>query len=464
MLLPRLIIADEHRAGKLSSGVLIASVLKAFGYKLKPYVGNVDDTTLCALQAVCGQPVTMIDPTLCEAEANVKWLFQSTASPDCINFILVNLGHAVDADTPIRVSKECALLSKWLDCGVIPVIAADASSSITVNKTSQVVAQLEKGGGRAIAFLFRAVLNSREFELVDREVGRRFSVSSIGFMSETAERPSPKLLDLVTSNVKSALLPIKSVSLQLKNNDQMICWPVFYALSLSAPDMARQPALAKPIDEAGKVNIAVIKNPITSLGGDGTERLMKILGCNIVDVSLDGRISQNVAIHGVYVPYGLTHIALEKLLGNRYLKALLSKAAGGMSFLLAEGPSAALFGERIKLPSGVELDGLGLFRFECAFSNISLGSHKKFTAKSKKANPLISGSQEWVYGYTSSTAAFNGTRVEEETARDECWELSDSPNSKPVRRDGWAKHKMLATSMRIEPWGTPETFARWLNS
>jgi hypothetical protein len=59
-----LIIADEQRPGKIMSGVLIANVLKNMGYKLRLFLGNVDELSLRILQLTCNQPVTLLDPTL----------------------------------------------------------------------------------------------------------------------------------------------------------------------------------------------------------------------------------------------------------------------------------------------------------------------------------------------------------------------------------------------------------------
>ncbi|MDR3280846.1 MAG: hypothetical protein LBT23_10070, partial [Synergistaceae bacterium] len=66
MNLPRLIIADEQRPGKIMSGVLIAAALRNMGYKLRLFLGNVDEISLRLLQLICNQPVTLLDPTLCD--------------------------------------------------------------------------------------------------------------------------------------------------------------------------------------------------------------------------------------------------------------------------------------------------------------------------------------------------------------------------------------------------------------
>ncbi|MDR3322002.1 MAG: hypothetical protein LBS93_06085 [Synergistaceae bacterium] len=458
MILPRLIIADEYRSGKIPSGVLIAAALKEMGYKLKLFVGSADESTLRSLQVVCNQPVTLLDPILCDGQPNLRWLFQSVASPDCMNLILTSLGGRMLEDSPFKVPRECMLLSDWLDCEILPVIYSDASSTLTVRSVAEVLRQIEENGRMVHSILFRSILNIREYELVDREAGRQFTAFSIGYLPNSMERDAPPLTSLCGEASNQAVLPIRSAARQAKGMEQMLNWPIFRALSLAASVWPLQPSLSEPISDKGKVNIAVVRHPALTLGGDGTEHLMRVLGCNVVDVPLEGNITHNVPIHGVYLPHGLAYMALPKFFSNLYLKTMLTRGSTGHSFLFAEGGSSSVLGERIIMPEGKgEGRGFGVLPFNSFFKRAAFGVPRKTRAVSRRANPLISGSRECVWGYSSENYSLMPSEDGEP-----CWDVADSLDSKKSSHDGWCNNRILATAMRLEPWSTPETFRRWL--
>lgn len=465
MNLPRLIIADESRPGKIPAGVLIAAILKDMGYKLKLFMGNIDETSMRVLQLLCNQPVTLLNPTLCDGRSNLRWLFQQAASPDCLNLILTNLGGRWSEDTAFRVPRDCFKLADWLDCEMIPIVYSDTSSVIAVRTLTEILKQFERVDDvrmRIHAIIFRSVLNNREFELLDREVGRQLTAMSIGSIPQMIERDHPLITDLCSENANSAILPMKSAAVQLKSMDKQIDWAVLSALSQVSMDWTPQPRLTEPITDQGLVNIAVIRHPALTLGGDGTEHLFRTLGCNVVDIPLDGQPTQNVPIHGVYIPHGLGYMTLKHFFSNLYVKTLLGRGVSGQSFLLAEGGAAPILGDKVFLPSayggGGEGRGFGALPYDSRYTSASFRSPLKMVATSrKKRNPLLSGSQEWAWGYTSSSL-----QIVQKDGDEACWNISENLQTKPSGLDGWTKGRMLASCMRIEPWSTPETFRRWL--
>jgi len=460
--LPRLIIADEQRPGKIMSGVLIASALRNMGYKLRLFMGGVDEISLRLLQLICNQPVTILDPTMCDGRANLRWLFQQAASPDCLNLVLTSLGGRWTEDSPFRIPKECALLAEWLESEMVPVLFSDASSTLTARTLGEVMNSLQKNNDLTVrSVLFRSVLNDREFELVDREAGRQFTMITIGSMPRNMDRDTPLLTDLFFEDASRAVFPIKAAALQLMNMDYQVSWPVFSALANLNTNWTPQPKLCQPITDSGKVNIAVIRHETLTLGGDGTEHLLRALGCNVVEVPLDGKIVHNVPIHGVYIPHGPAYMALPKFFSNIYLKTMLARASNGNSFMLAEGGSAPVLGDKIILPPGHAGGGagrgFGILPYDSAYQSATSGVPQKSVAFRKKLNPLISGSQEWVWGYSSPSLA-----LEPKSPDDECWETKESPEGKQSSADGWCKGRILASSMRLEPWSAPASFRRWL--
>jgi cobyrinic acid a,c-diamide synthase len=444
------------------SGVLIANALKNMGYKLRLFLGNVDEISLRLLQVTCNQPVTLLDPTLCDGRANLRWLFQQAASPDCLNLILTGLGGRWTEDSPFRVPRECSLLAEWLECEIVPALYSDASSTLTVRTLSEVIAALQRNAAVAIrSVLFRSVLNDREYELVDREAGRQFTIMPIGSIPRNMDRNTPLLTDLFFEETQKTVFPIKSAALQLMNMDYQINWPIFAALANLNPNWTPQPRLCEPITDSGKVNIAVVRHETLTLGGDGTEYLLRALGCNVVEVPLEGNIIHNVPIHGVYIPHGPAYLALPKFFGNIYLKTMLNRASKGNSFMLAEGGSAPILGDKIILPpghaGGSMGHGFGILPYDSAYKSASSGAPQKSIAIRAKLNPLLSGSQEWLWGYASPNL-----ELESKTPGDECWETKESIDGKQSGVDGWCKGRILASSMRIEPWSEPASFRRWL--
>lgn len=459
MILPRLIVADEYRPGKVPAGVLIASALKEMGYKLKLFAGSVDETALRSLQLLCNQPVTLLDPILCGERENFRWLFQCVASPECINLVITNLGARWTKDSPFRIPRECLLLCEWLDCEMIPVVYSDTSSTITVKTVMEIVRQLESAGdarGGVHSILFRSVLNNREYELLERELGRHLSSISIGSVPKAMDRDLPSVVELCSEEAGRGVLPLRSASRQLRGPIGTVMWPYFSAMAQVAPRWSRQPSLCDPIAEAGKVNIAVIRHPVLTLGGDGTERLMQALGCNLVDVPLEGAIGHSVPIHGVYIPHGLSHLVLPKFFGNLYVKTMLTRGSSGSSFLLAEGGSSPLLGDKIQLPSGGgEGRGFGAMSFTSVYKGPAFVAPHKRILRAAGENPLLSG-RETAWGYGSANL------VLESEGDEGCWETSENRDDPPSGFEGRAFGRALATAMRVEFWSCPDSFRRWL--
>jgi cobyrinic acid a,c-diamide synthase len=350
------------------------------------------------------------------------------------------------------------MLSDWLDCDVVPIIYSDASSTLTVRSVAEALRQLEDRGKPVRAILFRSILNNREYELVDREAGRAFTAFSIGSMPRVVERDSPSLLHLCADSAAQVVLPIRSAAKQLLGMNQMVNWALFSAIAQAAPAWPRQPRMCDTITDSGKVNIAVVKHPALSIAGDGTEHLLRVLGCNVVDIPLVGSITHSVPIHGVYLPHGLAYMALPKFFSNIYLKTMLARGSTGGSFLFAEGGASAFLGDKITLPEGQgEGRGFGILPFNSAYKEPTFGIPKKMMATSRKANPLLSGSRECVLGYASGSYS-----LEASGKGDECWATADVLDNKKTSLDGWCKDRILAASMRVEPWSAPDLFRRWL--
>jgi hypothetical protein len=160
----------------------------------------------------------------------------------------------------------------------------------------------------------------------------------------------------------------------------------------------------------------------------------------------------------------MAYPVLRKFFSNMYLKTMISRASNGNSFMMTEGGSSPVLGEKISLPptgeygaSGIDARGFGIFPYDSVYRSWQASVLQKAVATRRKLNPLISGSQEWVWGYSSSNIG-----IESKIAGDECWETRENLDGKPLGMDGWCKGRILASSMRLEPWSAPVSFRRWL--
>jgi hypothetical protein len=145
---------------------------------------------------------------------------------------------------------------------------------------------------------------------------------------------------------------------------------------------------------------------------------------------------------------------------NKYLRTMITRGSTGNSFLLVEGGSAPILGDRMIFPPGYdqsESSGFNVMPYDSVYKAMNMGTPRRAIALSRKANPLISGSQESVCGYTSSSLTIASLDPD-----DECWDLRDNLQASAFGTDAWGKGRALATRMRIEPWSAPESFRRWL--
>ena len=456
MEFPRLIIADERRPGKVPAGVLLAFALKRLGYKLRIFLGSVDEVSLRALSLMNGTPVTLLDPLQCGERENLRWLFETAASEDCLNLIIVNLGGRWSEDSPFRVSKECLLLSQWLDCLITLIPYGDASSMVTMRAVNEIMKQVDAHDGAAVSsILFMALPNPKEYELLDLGIGRQVAWNSMGYIPKMNEREISSLAQLCGEEGAQSLLPIRSAAAQLVSMEGQINWALFGALASAAPRWIPQVPLCPPLEEG--YTIAVVKHPSLGLGGNGTELLLSKLGCKLVDISLDDPPAVAPAVNGIYLPHGLAFMCLVKFFSNVYLKTLITRAMTGQFFLLAEGGTSPILGERIRMSRGDEVRGFGLLPYRSIYRTGTFGVPHHKIAFASKRNPLLRGSEECVRGYGSANLIIDTDDP------DSCgWELRDSLEGKAVAYDCWSNGKALATQLRLELWSCPELLLRWM--
>lgn len=454
---PRIIIADERRPGKVPAGVLLAFALKKMGYKLRVFAGSIDEVSMRALTLMSGDPVTLIDPVLCNSKESVRRLFQCAASSECINLILVPLGGRWTEDAPFKVSQESLLLSKWLDCGMVLIPYGDTSAMVTTRAVSEIITQIDANSGVVVrGIMFMGLPNPKEYELLDMGIGRKVHWNSLGYIPQMNEREFASITQLCTQEGKSSLLPVLSTATQLVGMGRQVNWSLFRAFAVADSHWAPEGPLAPPVETA--YSIAVIQHPALGLAGNGTEILLKDLGCTIVPVSLDEVNDVFPVVNGVYLPHGLAYLCFAKFYANVFVKTLINKALSGRFFLFAEGATAPLLGEKVKLYNGDEVRGFGLLPIRSVYRSGTFSAPYKRYAQAVKMNPLLRAKGDTVYGYGSANLVMTSDSLD-----DFCWELVNPVNDKVLDKDGWSRGMVLASQMRLEFWSCPKLLKTWLD-
>lgn len=467
MDLPRLIIADESRAGGLPSGVITAAVLKALGHKIKVFIGGVDEISLATVERITGDRATLLDPILCGGEENLRCLFEASADPSALNIVIAPLGYLDNKDV-FHLSEETKRLRSWLNCQIVPAIYEDASSTISVKVLRSTFEQLGSSASDAIhAHIFRAVASDREYQLADKEAGRASTALSIGMLPKAYDRSAPpihKTCDRTAGAGEYADI-LSSVE-KIAANKDLVCWPFFAALAKAAPDWPHAAPTFVPLSRSSCPTIGIVRDPALTLGGDGTERLMRALGAQLVDIPIDGATIDHLkTIHGLYIPHGLGYLSLKRFLSNKLASALAKKCSEGSAFLFAEGGASPMLGASVALPPGIPREpgesptaGLGAFPLMSIYGSTDF-SHPKLRAfeGARRINPLLFTEMDMMWGYISDSVSIlpmNNVKYS--------WVVCKEPGTQPIGEEGVVRGRAILTTARLEPWSAPNLFKKWL--
>jgi len=454
MQFPRLILADEEREEVVPPTVILASALRQRGYPLRLFVAGVEERRLRLLQLLCGADVTVLDLRLCATPYNLRTLFSAAASSDSLNLIIAPLGDG-EGEEDIHLNGHTARLTELLECDILPILYGGTSAALAARKAFNLKKQLEKYRCANVrALLFDSVLNPKEYQLLEIEVGRHLSWICLGYIPRHIKRKAPTLLQLCAQEPNSDLvIALRAASAQLNAIEGQIEWQVFPSLARLAHDWS---AACAQFETLSQVRVAILRNEALSLGGNNLELLLRSLGCEIVDVPIsDGIIPPEV--HALYAPHGLGYLSLVPLSAN----APLCRSMATFVFdraLFAEGGGSLIFGESVRLPTGREVKGLGLMPINGSFAESS-GKGRYVEVRSEvDGSFLMKG--ETIRGYwpegisakTSSVAYRAGWGV---------WDVEDQTR---LSDDGFIVGRSVATQMRLEPWSAPNVFHRWLKS
>jgi len=454
MQFPRLILADEERKEVVPPTVILASALRQRGYPLRLFVAGIDERRLRLLQLLCGLDVTALDTRLCATPHNLRALFSAAASSDSLNLILAPLGED-EGEDDIRLDRHTARLSELLECDILPVLYGGTSAALAARKAFNLKKKLEKCRGANVrALLFDSVLNPKEYQLLEIEVGRHFPWICLGYIPRHIERKAPSLLQLCAQKPNSSLaIALRTASAQLNVIEGQIEWQVFSSLARLAHDWN---AACAQFETLSQVRVAILRHEALSLGGNNLELLLRRLGCEIVDVSVSDEIIPP-DVHALYVPHGLGYLSLVPLSANAPLRRDMGNLVFGKG-LFAEGGGSLILGESIELPTGREVKGLGLMPVKGSFAESS--GRREYIEVRGETDGSFLRKDEAMRGYWPE-----GISAKKSSAADRAeWGVWDVEDQARLSDDGFVIGRSVATQMRLEPWSAPDVFCRWLKS
>ena len=454
---PRLMIADERREDVIPSGIVLAATIKSMGIPLRLFVGGIDDRYLRMLSAGLGQEVFSIDPLQFKSESEVRFFFGSVAKGDCLNLILSPLGVTVTEDRMV-MNQGTVDLARILDCGVVSVVHANPLASITARVMAGVWERFSKENLDLYGAIFSSVLNPREYQLLELELGRSIPSMSMGYIPRYMERRMVSLVDLCSD--PRIAQPVASVGAQLKSMTGQIDWSALMAFgecksSLDIPNRTIEPLTGSP-------SVAVVTDDTLSIGIDNDLALLKAIGCRIIPVPLAGGALPPEA-KVAYFPHGLGHLALKKLSVNRTLFQQVSNLALRGRPTLVNGGFSSVWGRWFSL-SKDEIDRLpGFGAFD---EGVVVGPHFRGYGVAVDMEPLPGARDTLPYEAGEKLRGYLPDFMESSVGipgKGLCsWMLREADTRKELGEGLWKVRKVLACQARIEMWSCPDLIKRWI--
>jgi len=457
--LPRLLIADERRGGTIPPGIVIAATLKSLGIPLRLFCGCMDESYLRMLSLGCEQEVFSIDPFQFRSEADLRLFFGTVARSDSLNLVLSPLGSMVSEDH-MSVDRGTADLARMLGVGLLALPHANPVASLNSRIMTGVYEDLKESDVEVYGVLFSSVLNPREFQLLEVELGRMVPSMSLGYIPRYMERRSLSLVELCSD--PRVAQPIKTLGHQLKGMTGQIDWEAVLAFGKRSLDMSVPDRRIEPI--AGNPLVSVITDHSTSLGLENDLLFFKTIGCRVEQVPLlQGTIPHGAAV--VYVPHGLPHVAMKRLQLNEKLYNQIKSMPVRRASALINGGLSALWGKWYALSSEARdrMPGFNVMEND----GFVLGPYFKgtgvpvemvpFGGGITKVLPLDEGEKlrGFLPDYMKKTLGVPG--------RGMCgWSVRDLRNKDSMGEAGWKVGDVVGSHARVELWSCPEVIKRWI--
>ncbi|GHS94072.1 hypothetical protein AGMMS50276_05930 [Synergistales bacterium] len=456
MNLPRLIIADEIKAGIVSPGLMLVYAMANFGIKMKVFLCSRPESDARLLKVVANIESVSIDSYLCGSVKNLKTLFQYFGSEDALNIILTPLGDR-RSDDLVQVRPEAVDLAKSLDCGIVTVFSASASAIQTANMASSAINELDPDGAmRVLGAIFVSPQNPREYQLLEQEFGRRTPVLSLGYLPKEIERVIPPIDGLYGDGVAMRMLQIKSAVLQLVSNPYQVEWQVLEAFGHLKEEWI------PPIETrlmARFLKVALVGQETLSLESSNAAEMFKFMKCSVVSYDpLNDPFPKDADV--IYFPNIIAGRYAADMLSKESFVTGLKQAMISNKLLLATGSSAPIFG-KFFVTYGEErgkIEGLGFFDF-----------HGRFTAPNDKTPSrkveirAISDSNFTKTDEKLKGVALNYVQISNpgNVVHSE-WAYRDILKDVELGVSGWERGYCFVTDLQLELWSNFDIVNRWL--
>lgn len=450
---PRIIIADERRAGIVAPSVMLVAALKHMGWPIRLFHVGVNESDIRLLKLATGCEVTLLDPFLLVSTRLLKTLFETAASPDCINILIAPLGSRQGDDPPI-VSPCAAEMARTLECPMVPILFADSSAIIAARALENVLQQIQAAGANpCVGVLFASVLNPREYQLLETEAGRRSPLLCLGYLPQFLERKAPSLLQMCLPGAPGSALQIRMAVAQLAGMMDQVMWGAFEGFAKLASDWTAQPDIGAR--KAAGTEVVILSDDALGCEGDNARLLFEYFGCRVTEVPVrSGSFPGGSSL--VYIPHGPAFPCADMLLGNENIRRGLTSMIRGRRPLFVNGGAAALFGETISVLGKDPLPGLGAGSY-AGFLNAPDERVVKIDVLSRRDGIFLeSGAKAKGYLPDYLRVAARGTVGGAQ------WSLRNPAKDIEVGESGWETGYTVLNPAYLELWSCPDAVLRWL--
>jgi len=454
----RLFLGDERKVGSIPLAVLFAAALVERGYALRLFVAGIDETTVRMLQLLCRQPVTVLDPYLAGGDDVMRAIFQCASSDGALNLIIGPLLAKGSNEETVTVDRGSLRVLKALETPVMPILYADMSAVLAARRCEQVFSQISEGApqSRQMGVCFASVLNPREYQLLEIELGRRIPLISMGFLPSHVHRDIPGEDVLFTADSHSMkITSLRSAVVQVRHMEDQIIWPLVEAMGQMAPEWPEAPFPCEPLDKPCQVG--VVRHPALSVGGDGALHLFRSLGAQIVEFLPDSEMPPDLG--ALWVPHGRALWAADQMVDDPRFRKGLGRIAMQNKPFLVEGESSALLGEHltVEAPSSSRR-GICLVSCQGRFGKtVGYDEERRVELEGLVTGPLMR-SGERCRGYWPRH--FSLTSPASQRAE---WAVMDAKDRGQIATDGWSLKRGVISQMRLELWSCIDGVRRWLS-
>jgi cobyrinic acid a,c-diamide synthase len=239
---------------------------------------------------------------------------------------------------------------------------------------------------------------------------------------------------------------------QLSQMARQIEWRMISAIA--AFDTAWTPV--EPIAVSQRIHKVVIyEDPALNCEGNNAELLFRMLGCEVerFNVTRD-QFPEDVSF--LYFPNGHGDLALKRLKQNQgFVEMLKSSVIRGDLSVIAHGGAAPMFAQRVVVPYGPDMEGIGILPLEARFTRPNAASLNMWAPVECIAvsNGIFLHSGEKLRGYNLPQISMRGNNTLA------VWSVTSAAG---VFNTGWEVAGSIFTEIQIDLLSNIEALRRLL--